>query len=92
MNKSKKQNIKILLSTVKKSKENKLISEIKTNENNKTIDISLNSIIIPKDNINITDGHKSFINKFNSFLSNNSIYLEYNVPAAKDEKEILKKD
>ena len=67
---------------------------MKTNDNNKAIDISLNLIIIPKDNKNITDEHKSFINKLNSFMSNNSIYLEYNVPAAKDEKgqEILKKD
>ena len=84
-NKSKKGNIKIVLSTMEKSKEKKILIE-KNNNNEPKIDISLNSIIIPKDNIYITNEHKSFINNFNEFMSNNSIYLEYNVPESKEEK------
>ena len=85
INKSKKQNIKIVFSTMKKSKEKIIISNINNNENKK-VDISLNSIIIPKDMINITNEHTNFIKNFNSFMSNNSIYLEYNVPASNTEK------
>ena len=84
-NKSKKANIKIVLSTMKKSKEKNLLSNINNNDNKK-IDISLNSIIIPKDMINITNEQTSFIKNFNTFMSNNSIYLEYNVPVSKEEK------
>ena len=84
-NKSKKGNIKIVLSSMRKSKEKKILTEL-NNNNEPKIDISLNSIIIPEDNMHITNEHKSFINNFNEFMSNNSIYLEYNVPASKEEK------
>jgi len=49
--------------------------------------ISLNLNVISKNTINITNEHESFINNFNAFMSNISIYLEYNVPASKEEKE-----
>ena len=84
-NKSKQQNIKIVFSTMKKSKEKTILSNI-NNIDKKNIDISLNSIIIPKNMTNITNEHTSFVNNFNTFMSNNSIYLEYNVPSSKEEK------
>ena len=48
--------------------------------------MDINSIIIPTNFNNITDEHLSFINKFKIFLSNNKIYIEYNIPLSNEGK------
>lgn len=64
--------------------EEKILSKI---NNNKIIENRLNSNAVSKNTINITNEHESFINYFNVLMSNISIYLEYNAPSSKEEKE-----
>ena len=84
--KSQKKTLQIKFSTFKKTDKLKIATESKSNLPLKEEIIDINSIIIPKNNIKITNEHNSFVNKFNIFLSNNDIKIEYNIPISKEEK------
>ena len=98
-NKSPGKKLHIKFSPMKKTEE--IINEIKKNSTKKTssthkkqIKININEINIPLDNGKITDEHISFVNKFKVFMTDNNIFIEYNIPMSKDEDGVncLKKN
>ena len=61
---------------------------------NMEIKININEINIPLDDSKITDEHISFVNKLKVFMTDNNIFIEYNIPMSNDEDGIncLKKN
>ena len=99
-NKSPGKQLQIKFSPLKKSEEiiNEIIKKSSSKKplssHKKEIKININEINIPLDDSKITDEHISFVNKLKVFMTDNNIFIEYNIPMSNEEDGIncLKKN